>query len=81
MSQKGITPDPTKIEAVRDYPVPNDLRSVRTFLGLTGYYHRFIKNYATIAEPLIEMTRNPVRKIFSWTAPCRQSFEYLRVPC
>ena len=64
VSQKGITPDSTKIEAVRDYPVPNDLRSVRTFLDLTGYYRRFIKNYATIAEPVVEMPRSPVQKVF-----------------
>ena len=77
VSQNGIMPDPTKIEVVRDYPIPTDLRSVRTFLGLTGYYRRFIYNYATIAEPLIEMTRNSTRKVFSRTAACQQSFEHL----
>ena len=78
VSQAGIEPDPEKIRAVRDYPVPTRLKEVRTFLGLTGYYRRFIKNYANIAEPLIALTRNSDTKQFEWKLSCQQAFEYLR---
>ncbi|CAF5226078.1 unnamed protein product, partial [Rotaria magnacalcarata] len=71
VSQAGIEPDPEKIRAVRDYPVPTRLKEVRTFLSLTSYYRRFIKNYATIAEPLISLTRNSDNKPFQWTSLCQ----------
>ncbi|CAF4229544.1 unnamed protein product, partial [Rotaria magnacalcarata] len=56
VSQSGIEPDPDRVRAVRDYPVPTRIKDVRAFLGLTSYYRRFIRNYATIAEPLISLT-------------------------
>ena len=48
-----LQPDPTKIQAVRDYPRPVTKRDVRAFLGLVGYYRRFIPHFATVAAPLI----------------------------
>ncbi|CAF5042976.1 unnamed protein product, partial [Rotaria magnacalcarata] len=78
VSQTGIEPDPEKIRAVRDYLVPTRLKEVRTFLGLTSYYRRFIKNYAAIAEPLISLTRNSDNKPFQWTSLCQQAFDHLR---
>ena len=78
VSQDGIRPDPDKLKAVREYPVPNHLKAVRTFLGLTSYYRRFIKNFATIAEPLLALTRQPHSHSFHWTSECQVSFETLR---
>ncbi len=78
VSPSGIEPDPDKIRAVHDYPTPTRLKEVRSFLGLTGYYRRFIKNYATIAEPLISITRNADNKQFIWTPACQEAFEHLR---
>ncbi|CAF4354949.1 unnamed protein product [Rotaria sp. Silwood2] len=78
VSQSGIEPDPDKIRAVRDYSVPTRLKEVRTFLGLTSYYRRFIKKYATIAEPLTSLTRNADNKSFIWTPSCQQAFLHLR---
>lgn len=78
VSQSGIEPDPEKIRAVRDYPIPMKLKDVRAFLGLTSYYHRFIKNFATVAEPLTSLTRNADHKPFLWSAACQQAFDYLR---
>ncbi|CAF3358581.1 unnamed protein product [Rotaria socialis] len=78
VSQTGIEPDPEKIRAVRDYSIPIRLKDVRTFLGLTGYYRRFIRNYATIAEPLISLTRNTDNKPFHWSLSCQQAFDHLR---
>ncbi|CAF4396540.1 unnamed protein product [Rotaria sp. Silwood2] len=78
VSKEGIRPDPDKLRAVQEYPVPTKLKAVRTFLGLTSYYRRFIKNYATIAEPLTELTRNSESKSFQWTEACQQAFSTLR---
>lgn len=78
VSQSGIEPDPSKIRAVREYPTPTKLKDVRTFLGLTSYYRRFIKNYATIAEPLISLTRTTDHRPFAWSSMCQQSFDHLR---
>ncbi|CAF5223947.1 unnamed protein product, partial [Rotaria magnacalcarata] len=78
VSQSGIEPDPDKVRAVRDYPVPTRIKDVRAFLGLTSYYRRFIRNYATIAEPLISLTRNIDSRPFLWTSSCQQAFDHLR---
>ena len=52
MSDKGISTDPERISAVKDRPVPHDLKSLRQFLGFKGYYRKFVKNYAPIIQPL-----------------------------
>ncbi|CAF4437503.1 unnamed protein product, partial [Didymodactylos carnosus] len=57
ISAVGIRPDPDKLEAVRSFPVPFKPKGVLAFLGLRGYYRRFIKNYAEIAEPLFDQRK------------------------
>lgn len=57
VSANGIKPDPKKIQAVLDWPVPRNVHDVRSFLGLTGYYRRFIRHYAHKALPLTELTK------------------------
>ena len=52
VSASGVAADPKKVSAVADFPRPTDLRSLRTFVGLTSYYHRFVPCYSTIAQPL-----------------------------
>ena len=55
--QQGIAPDPAKIDAVKSILPPSDLKQLRSFLGLTGYYHRFVPQYATVvAPPLTQLT-------------------------
>jgi len=56
VSAEGVSTDPSKIEAVRDWPVPEDVHEVRSFLGLTSYYRRFVPTFAKIASPLHALT-------------------------
>jgi hypothetical protein len=57
ISAKGITPDPEKIEALKNYKRPTFVVEIQSFLGLASYYRRFIKHFADIAHPLIELTK------------------------
>ena len=56
ISSEGIAPNKKKVEAIEKFPVPQSLKAVRSFLGVTSYYRRFIQDYATIAESLIMLT-------------------------
>ena len=64
ISAGGIRPNPKKIWAVQNLKAPASVKEVRTFLGLTGYYRRFIPAYAAIAEPLYSLTR--AGSLFCW---------------
>ena len=77
VSKDGIRPDPAKLAAVREHPVPTTLKVVRTCLGLSSYYRGFIKNFSTIAEPLMALTRKSDSKSFQWCEACQQSFDLL----
>lgn len=57
VSRDGIHPDPAKIAKLKDFPVPRDVKSLRAFLGLAGYYRRFIKDFATTSSPLTELLK------------------------
>ena len=71
-----MSTDPSKTEAVSDWPVPRAVAEVRSFLGLTSYYRRFIYEYAHIAKPLHELTESG--KEFSWTEACNKAFYTLK---
>ena len=55
VSAQGVTTEEDKVQAVREWPVPQTVKAVRAFLGLTGYYRRFIQDYALTAGPLIAL--------------------------
>jgi len=76
VSADGINPLPDKLEAIRDWPVPHCLRDVRAFFGLAFYYRRFVKGFATIAEPLTRLTRKMAR--FEWTEEAQQALDALK---
>ena len=52
MTKEGISLDPEKIRAIEDWPVPKDVTDVRYFMGITGYYRRFIEGFSRIANPI-----------------------------
>lgn len=76
VSDQGVKPDVSNIEKVKNWPRPNRITSLRGWLGLTGFYRRFIKNYAQIAQPLLHLTKKGVP--FDWTDDCEQAFVMLR---
>lgn len=57
MSAKGVEADQEKIKAMLEWPISKNVRELRGFLGLTGYYHRFVANYSAIATPLMRLTK------------------------
>ena len=73
ISEHGISADPTKLDAVKAFPVPTDVKRVRSFVGLISYYRRFVPNFAKIAQPLHSLTKKDVK--FCWTDDCQQAFE------
>ncbi|KAJ9545162.1 hypothetical protein OSB04_024869 [Centaurea solstitialis] len=76
VTQEGIKVDPAKIEAIKDWESPKSPSEVRSFLGLAGYYRRFIEHFSAIATPLTELTRKDVK--FEWTSTCEYAFNNLK---
>ncbi|CAA7058029.1 unnamed protein product [Microthlaspi erraticum] len=60
VSAEGVSVDPAKIEAIRDWPRPSSATEIRSFLGLAGYYRRFVKGFATMAQPMTKLTGKDV---------------------
>lgn len=57
VTPEGIKTNPSKIEAIQNFPIPRNLKELRSFLGLSGYYRRFVKDYAKLAKPLTALLR------------------------
>jgi hypothetical protein len=57
ISQQGVKANPGKIQTMVDWPFPSNIKSLRGFLGLTGYYRKFIKGYGSIVAPLTSMLK------------------------
>ena len=72
----GIATDPEKIRLINEWPRPTNLKQLRGFLGLTGYYRKFVQGYAKIAAPLNFLTRKNHQ--FVWTSDCQEAFEKLK---
>jgi hypothetical protein len=75
VSGQGVHANPSKVESMIKWPKPNTLKSLRGFLGLTGYYRRFIKGYGAIAGPLTRLLK---KGAFKWDSEADQAFEQLK---
>ena len=76
VSAQGIQPDPANTDKVRNFPIPKTVKQVQQFLGLVGYYRKFIQNFARIAAPLNHLIKK--ENEFRWTDEQQQAFESLR---
>ena len=76
ISGEGIKPVPEKLESLTKMPPPTTQKEVRQFLGLAGYYRKFVPKYSDIARPLTNLTKKDIK--FEWTEKCQQTFELLK---
>ena len=76
LSEEGISVDPSKVQEVLDWKAPTSVHEVRSFLGLAGYYRRFIPDFSKIAKPMTKLLQKDVK--FVWTKECDVAFTTLR---
>src|ERR1041385_8005991 len=76
VSGEGIAVDPSKVEAVTEWQAPTSVGEIRSFLGLAGYYRRFIESFSKIAKPMTELLKKDTK--FVWTEECEASFQELK---
>jgi hypothetical protein len=75
ITDAGVRPDPSKVSCVQKHPVPKNITEIKQFLGLTGYYRRFIENYSHLAKPLTRLLKKDTP--FEWTTECEAAFKNL----
>ncbi|XP_031127569.1 uncharacterized protein LOC116029662, partial [Ipomoea triloba] len=76
ITREGIAVDPTKIRAVIEWEPPKSVTEVRSFLGLAGYYRRFVQDFSKIARPLTNLLKKTTK--YSWSGECEQAFQELK---
>ena len=73
---EGISVDLSKVQTIKDWPILKSAIVIRSFLGLAGYYRRFVQDFSRIAGPLTKLTRKG--KKYVWRADCADAFEELK---
>ena len=76
VTKDGISINPGKVDVVSSWRRPNIVTEIRSFLGLAGYYRRFIEGFSKIALPLTRLTQKGVK--FEWSNDCERSFQELK---
>ena len=76
VTKEGLLPDPSLLAAIRDIPPPKTATEVRSFLGIAGYYRRYVKGFAAIASPLHALTRKDA--VFHCSEDCQTAFDQLK---
>lgn len=76
ISSDGVRPDPNKVKAVTNFPTPRNPKNIKQFLGLVGYYRRFIPQFSKIAKPLTDLLKKD--RTFQWKEDQNKAFKELR---
>ena len=76
VSEEGFEPVLEKIKTIKNMPLPKTAKEVKQFLGLAGYYHKFVPRFADLSRPLTNLTRQNVE--FQWMDKCQKLFDNLR---
>jgi hypothetical protein len=76
LSAEGVAIDPDKVKDILDWKPPVSIHQVHSFLGMAGYYHRFIPDFSKVSKPITELLKNQNK--FFWSAECQEAFETLK---
>ena len=76
ITEEEISPDPSMIQKIKDFPQPRTIKGLRSFLGLAGYYRKFVKGFSQIAAPLFKLLRN--QELFIWTMDQEEAFQQIK---
>lgn len=76
LTRDGISVDPEKIRTIMEWSVPKDVVDIRSFMGLAGYYRRFVEGFSRVAYPITSLQKKG--KAFEWTPECQRRFEQLK---
>jgi hypothetical protein len=76
ISQDGVGTDPSKLESIASWPTPNSVKELRSFLGLAGYYRRFVRHFGIISKPLTNLLKK--HALFIWTSDHDIAFQTLK---
>jgi hypothetical protein len=76
ISNEGISVDPSKVQEVMDWKPPKSVHQIRSFLGLAGYYRRFVPDFSRTAKPMTELLKKGVK--FVWDEKCENAFQTLK---
>jgi hypothetical protein len=77
LSANGIAVDPSKVKDILEWKPPTTVHQVRSFLGLAGYYRKFIPDFSKIVKPITSLLKNDTK--FNWSSRCNEAFEQLKV--
>lgn len=78
ISAEGISTDHKKVDAIVSWPSHVNTKELRSFLGLAGYYHKFVRHFAVIARPLSDLLKK--HSVFVWTPDHQEAFDALKAP-
>lgn len=76
ISDEGVRPNPNKIKTIEQYPTPKNQKHIKQFLGLIGYYRKFIKDFSSLTKPLTQLLKKDV--VFKWENRQQINFEKLK---